>query len=371
MKLIVGLGNIGKQYEGTKHNIGFDVVTLLAKRWHVDTWKECREALYTEYRLPEKVYIIKPTTYMNNSGRAVGAWAKFYNIAPEDIAVVQDDMDMEVGQTRIRDKGASGGHNGIKSITNALGTDAFTRFKVGIGHPDHTQNAVIGYVLNKFNAEQRKLINEAEENMANALELWLQGNVKDMMQLYNKKPAKPKLPETIACFGDSLIAGFPFDRETSWINKVAAITGNKMLNFGENGECCDEIYYRLINQVLPKECKHVIFMGGMNDILQQRPIAMIIEDIQKVAAFCKEKHYKLAVAMPWLCENAALNAEITELRAQMKAQLKYVMFLDFERAFAKITYRTDCFVDAVHPTAATYDMLGEFAAPIVNRWAKR
>ena len=113
MKLIVGLGNIGREYENTRHNIGFMVVDELAKRLGVTFGKEDRNAYCAEYRAPEKILIIKPTTYMNLSGIAVGAYANFYHIAPEDIAVIQDDMDLPVGHLRIRRKGSAGGHNGI------------------------------------------------------------------------------------------------------------------------------------------------------------------------------------------------------------------------------------------------------------------
>ena len=94
MKLIVGLGNIGKEYEATRHNIGFMVLDELARRWGVNTWKNDRNALCGEYRIPEKVLLLKPTTYMNLSGVAVGAYANFFNVDPQDIAVVQDDLDL-------------------------------------------------------------------------------------------------------------------------------------------------------------------------------------------------------------------------------------------------------------------------------------
>ena len=116
MKLIVGLGNIGREYENTRHNIGFMVVDELARRLGVSFGKEDRSAYMAEYRAPEKIIIIKPTTYMNLSGVAVGAYANFYHIDPDDIAVIQDDMDMPVGQLRIRRKGSAGGHNGINPL---------------------------------------------------------------------------------------------------------------------------------------------------------------------------------------------------------------------------------------------------------------
>ena len=171
MKLIVGLGNIGREYENTRHNIGFMVVDELAKRLGVTFGKEDRSAYYAEYRAPEKIIIIKPTTSMNLSGIAVGAYANFYHIAPEDIAVIQDDMDLPVGHLRIRRKGSAGGHNGIKSITEHLGTEEYPRFKIGIGHPDRNNKAVINHVLHQFQGEDKAAIEAAVKAMAEALEL--------------------------------------------------------------------------------------------------------------------------------------------------------------------------------------------------------
>ena len=169
MKIIAGLGNIGKEYDKTRHNIGFMVADELARRW----------------KAPEKVFLLKPVTYMNLSGNAVGPWAHFYNIAPEEVAVVHDDMDLPLGTIRIRKNGSSGGHNGIKSIISNLGTDAFPRFRLGIGHPVHEQQAVISHVLQRL---------EAVKKMADALELWLKegGNLDKVMQQFNTKPAKAK-----------------------------------------------------------------------------------------------------------------------------------------------------------------------------------
>ncbi len=192
MKLIVGLGNIGKEYAGTRHNIGFMVADKLAERWGITSWKEERSAMCAEYRTPEKVFLIKPTTYMNLSGEAVGAFANFYNIDPEDIAVIQDDLDLPCGQLRVRRKGSAGGHNGIKSIQQHLGTGDFARFKIGIGHPVRNASAVIGHVLHRFGKDEQPLIDEAVNKMADAIELWLKGDMEAVMQEYNKKPPKNK-----------------------------------------------------------------------------------------------------------------------------------------------------------------------------------
>lgn len=192
MKLIVGLGNIGKEYEGTRHNIGFMVADELAKRWGITIWKNERSAMCAKHRIPEKVFLIKPTTYMNLSGEAVGAFANFYNIDPEDIAVIQDDLDLPCGKLRIRRKGSAGGHNGIKSIQQHLGTGDFPRFKIGIGHPERNASAVIGHVLHRFGKEEQPLIEEAVKQMADAVELWLKGDMDAVMQEYNTKKEKKK-----------------------------------------------------------------------------------------------------------------------------------------------------------------------------------
>ena len=195
MKLIVGLGNIGREYENTRHNIGFMVVDELAKRLGVTFGKEDRSAYCAEYRAPEKILIIKPTTYMNLSGIAVGAYANFYHIAPEDIAVIQDDMDLPVGHLRIRRKGSAGGHNGIKSITEHLGTEEYPRFKIGIGHPDRNNKAVINHVLHQFQGEDKAAIEAAVKAMAEALELWIrEGDINAVMTKYNTKKAKKEKP---------------------------------------------------------------------------------------------------------------------------------------------------------------------------------
>ncbi len=190
MRLIVGLGNIGSEYADTRHNIGFMVADELARRWGVSFGKADRGALCAEYRAPEKILLLKPVTYMNLSGSAVGAYARFYNIPPEHIAVVQDDLDLPCGQLRIRRKGSAGGHNGIKSVQEHLGTDAFPRFKIGIGHPEHTDAAVISHVLHAFTAEEKTVIAAAVSSMADALERWLREDIELVMQDYNKKPQR-------------------------------------------------------------------------------------------------------------------------------------------------------------------------------------
>lgn len=191
MKLIVGLGNIGREYANTRHNIGFMVADELASRYKLSFGKEDRSAYCAEFRAPEKILIIKPTTYMNLSGFAVGAYANFYHLAPEDIAVIQDDMDLPVGQLRIRRKGSAGGHNGIKSIAEHLGSEDFLRFKIGIGHPEHDNRAVISHVLHPFSEADKASVAKAVKEMADALQLWIAtGDIEAVMQAHNKKKSR-------------------------------------------------------------------------------------------------------------------------------------------------------------------------------------
>ena len=193
--LVAGLGNIGAEYASTRHNMGFMVL---------DAWAQASNTVFRTERYGDvaeisfkgrKFYLLKPSTYMNLSGVAVGAYANFYHIDPDDIAVIQDDMDMPVGQLRIRRKGSAGGHNGIKSITEHLGTDAYPRFKIGIGHPARNNKAVVNHVLHAFQGEDKTAIEAAVAEMATALEEWIKsGDIEEVMQAHNKKKAKAEKP---------------------------------------------------------------------------------------------------------------------------------------------------------------------------------
>lgn len=156
MKMIVGLGNIGQEYDKTRHNIGFMTVDALAEAQGVNFNLDSKHhALVASTMMDgEKVLLVKPTTYMNESGQAVAPLMDYYKLALEDLLVVQDDMDMDLGRLRLRAKGSAGGHNGIKSIINHLGTQNFGRLKFGIGHPSHQHQAVIDYVLGKFGKDE-------------------------------------------------------------------------------------------------------------------------------------------------------------------------------------------------------------------------
>ena len=136
MKLIAGLGNPGAEYANTKHNVGFMLIDALAEHLNASAWKVDFSSSVAEARIGgEKIFLVKPLTYMNNSGEAIGPMLSYYKLSSEDLIVVHDDMDIPVGTVRIRKKGSSGGHNGIKSILSHVDSEAFARVRIGIGRP--------------------------------------------------------------------------------------------------------------------------------------------------------------------------------------------------------------------------------------------
>lgn len=190
MKIIAGLGNPGKEYEHTRHNMGFDVIDILADRWKVAGWKKDMKAdIVTVIVGGEKVLLVKPLTYMNLSGEAVGAIAKYYKVDLDDIFIVCDDLDLPPGKTRIRKKGSAGGHNGIKSLIACLGSEAFNRFRIGVGHPKdgHT---VIEHVLQRPYGEDVELIETAKVHTADSIEDALAHGVDHAMNAFNPKKKK-------------------------------------------------------------------------------------------------------------------------------------------------------------------------------------
>ena len=183
MKMVIGLGNPGKKYAGTKHNVGFMVVDSLAQHLNVHLTKLEHDAVTASTRIDgEKVLLVEPQTYMNESGRAVKQLMHCYKLAPEDIIVVQDDLDMPVGKLRLRARGSAGGHNGIKDIINNIGTNDFARVKIGIAHP--TQTTVVDWVLTPFKGDNAIVVGEAQDLAVSLLFDWLQGE--DLPELMNK-----------------------------------------------------------------------------------------------------------------------------------------------------------------------------------------
>ena len=192
MKVIVGLGNPGREYAATKHNVGFMFIDALAEKLSVTDWKEKFTAQIGEGRIgSEKVLLVKPQTYMNNSGEAVGPLMSFYKLPVEDCIVVHDDMDIPAGTIRIRKKGSAGGHNGIKSILAHIGDEHFARVRIGIGRPLQGWT-VVNHVLAPFSEEDVPKINEAIKYLLPAVECIVNDDVDMAMNKFNPKKQKKK-----------------------------------------------------------------------------------------------------------------------------------------------------------------------------------
>ena len=195
MKVIVGLGNPGREYAQTKHNVGFMLVDALADKLGIFNWQEKFDALIAEGRLgTEKILLVKPQTYMNDSGRAVGPLMNWYKLPPEDLIVAHDDMDIPAGTIRIRKKGSAGGHNGIKSVLANLGDEHFSRVRIGIGRPLPGWT-VINHVLAPFQEEDVPKIKEAIQYLLPAVECIVTEDTDKAMNLYNPKKVKKQKPE--------------------------------------------------------------------------------------------------------------------------------------------------------------------------------
>ena len=188
MFIIVGLGNPGKEYEGTRHNAGFDVIDRLADQYHISVEERKHRAFCGKGVIGgQKVVLVKPQTYMNLSGESVRSIVDYYKIDEEsELLVIFDDISLDVGQIRIRKKGSAGGHNGIKNIIAKLGTTEFQRIKVGVGEkPKHYDLA--DYVLGHFSKGEREIMEEGYERAVKAAELIVDGAIEEAMNEYNKK----------------------------------------------------------------------------------------------------------------------------------------------------------------------------------------
>ncbi|PTE77938.1 aminoacyl-tRNA hydrolase [Staphylococcus gallinarum] len=186
MKCIVGLGNIGKRFELTRHNIGFEVIDYLLERNQFTLDKQKFKGAYTIERIAgEKVMFIEPITLMNLSGEAVGPLMKYYDIDIDDLLVLYDDLDLPQGEIRLRQKGSAGGHNGMKSIIQALGTDQFKRIRIGVDRPSNGM-AIVDYVLQRFSDQEMKTMNKVIEHSARAVEAFIETSRFDnVMNEYN------------------------------------------------------------------------------------------------------------------------------------------------------------------------------------------
>ncbi len=185
MKLIVGLGNPGREYELTRHNIGFMAIDELAKRWNISLNEQKFKGLFgAGFVNGEKVILLKPLTYMNLSGESIRPLMDYYKIDVEDFIVMYDDLDIPVGKLRLRMKGSAGGHNGVKSTISHLGTQEFQRIRMGIDRPKNGMK-VVDYVLGRFTTEETSGVNQSIEKAADACEEWLNKPFLQIMNTFN------------------------------------------------------------------------------------------------------------------------------------------------------------------------------------------
>ena len=189
--LVVFLGNPGLKYEGTRHNAGFMTADALSKKKNIAINKARFQALTAQADLGgARVLLMKPQTYMNLSGEAVGQAARFYKIPPEHILVLSDDITLPIGALRIRTKGSSGGHNGLKNIIEVLGTDAFPRIRIGVGSPPHPDYDTIDWVLSVFRDQDAEDMAEAASRAADAAECYIAEGPEKAMNRYSQKKVK-------------------------------------------------------------------------------------------------------------------------------------------------------------------------------------
>ena len=189
MKLVIGLGNPGSQYERTRHNVGFRVVDKLAAKlgWKW-TGRRSRAVLASGTIGSEKVVLVKPLTFMNLSGEAVAELARWYNVSPEDILVVYDELDLPVGKVRLRPRGSAAGHNGMESIIRYLHTNQFPRLRVGIGHPTNSRMDGAGHVLSVPTGDERILLETGEDKAVEAVQMVIAEGVEKTMNVVNADP---------------------------------------------------------------------------------------------------------------------------------------------------------------------------------------
>lgn len=184
MHLIIGLGNPGKEYENTRHNIGFMVLDKFAKKYNISDYKEKFNGQYFEYVINnEKVIFLKPLKYMNLSGEVVKKYVDFFKINIDDILVISDDLDMDTGKIKLKLKGSSGGHNGLKNIENHLKTQEYKRIKVGIANNKYIDTK--DYVLGAFQGEEKDLINDSTSRVVDIIDDYFKLTFDNLMNKYN------------------------------------------------------------------------------------------------------------------------------------------------------------------------------------------
>lgn len=189
--IIAGLGNPGQKYEHTRHNAGFLAADALADKTGVKISRLRFQALCGEAMIGStRALLMKPTTFMNNSGEAIAQAARFYKIPPEHILVFSDDISLEPGRLRVRAKGSAGGHNGLKSIISLLGSESFPRIKIGVGQKPDTDYDLADWVLGRLGEKESLLLKEACTRAAEAASMIVCGKMEQAMNLYNASPAK-------------------------------------------------------------------------------------------------------------------------------------------------------------------------------------
>ena len=189
MKVVVGLGNPGSRYHGTRHNVGYAVVDLLAESPHAGRFQGRFQAQVAE--LVEdgpKVLLVKPETFMNLSGRSIRQLLDFYQLPAEDLLVVCDDINLPLGKLRFRARGTHGGHNGLRDIQNHLGSTEYARLRVGVGAPP--EDGAVDHVLGRFRPSERAVIDEAVRTAAQAVIVWAHRGIEDCMNEFNADPGK-------------------------------------------------------------------------------------------------------------------------------------------------------------------------------------
>lgn len=190
-RMIVGLGNVGAKYVGTRHNLGFEVVDELARRWNALAHRERFDARIHEATIAgERTVLAAPLTMMNNSGFAVSQLVRWYKLDPARVLVVYDELDIAFGKIRLRGNGGAGGHNGVQSVIDQLGTRDFHRLRIGVGRP--TSGSTIGFLLSRFSTEQRKDVPKIIALAADAAEHWVRHGLDATMNEFNRRSVETR-----------------------------------------------------------------------------------------------------------------------------------------------------------------------------------
>ena len=186
MYLIAGLGNPGREYEMTRHNIGFEVIDYMADKYNVKVKKLKFKGLFEKVKIcGEDAILLKPQTYMNLSGDSIRDFAGFYKIPPENIIIISDDINLDAGRIRIRKNGSAGGHNGLKSIIYQLGSENFVRVRVGVGKKEHEEQDLADFVLSRFTKEQIPVLEKVIIKASDAIGEVISHGIESAMNKYN------------------------------------------------------------------------------------------------------------------------------------------------------------------------------------------